>query len=228
MQMALRLIVVGLAAGFLGFIACGSPSDDGLLSGTSGGGTSATGGVGGSSGSGGSAGSGNAAGTGGVQEDSGIDASGGASGGASGAAGGSSDGGAGGAAGSSPTDKGVGPCGSKVCAYVAGDYCCKPSAADPYCANDDLGNPCKCSTIACNTLDLHCDGPEDCPSGQICCGDTGFFGGGYDVVECRDNCLQTGIGGPQREVCHPGGQACKHGGSCQPDPGLPAGYFSCQ
>lgn len=219
-----RLAAVSSFAALFVIVACGSSSEGDLYEkggsggkdaslGGSAGASGASAGTGGSAGTSGSAGqdsgvTGGSAGVGGAVVDSGTDAPPDASGGTSGV--------------------GTGKCGSMTCAFVAEDYCCLPSSGAPYCANDNVGNSCECSGVLCNTVDIHCDGPEDCDGGEICCADTGFTGGAYNFVECRQTCEQPfPVGGPQWEVCHPGGAACKKG-SCAPDPGLPAGYATCK
>ncbi len=114
-----------------------------------------------------------------------------------------------------------------TCAFVAGDACCVTQNPGLYCSNDALGNPCNCQGIACHDFQITCDGPEDCP-GKICCADTGFLGGGYDVVECRDSCVSDTVGATRKEVCHPGGQPCANGTACQADPMLPPSYYTCE
>ena len=60
--------------------------------------------------------------------------------------------------------------------------------------------------------EVRCDGPEDCPSGKVCCGvfgGGGFFGGGgYSEVGCFDSCDAIGDAGASGyELCHEG-QGC--------------------
>jgi hypothetical protein len=51
-----------------------------------------------------------------------------------------------------------------------------------------------------------CDGPEDCPGSQQCCGE--FAGGGYGSFTCQDSCVELAATGEiWSEVCHPG-QSC--------------------
>lgn len=45
-----------------------------------------------------------------------------------------------------------------------------------------------------------CDGQEDCPSGQTCCGLLDPNGGGYTAVKCQDTCPEAQF----RVVCHEG------------------------
>jgi hypothetical protein len=45
-----------------------------------------------------------------------------------------------------------------------------------------------------------CDGNEDCPSGQTCCGLLNPNGGAYDKVTCQDKCE----GDTVRPICHDG------------------------
>jgi hypothetical protein len=220
--MVSRLTAVSSFATISIIVACGSSSEGDLYKNKPGsGGTDAsTGGTSGISGAstGGSAGSSGSAGqdasttggSAGAGEDAGRDAAPDASGGTGGMSG-----------------VGTGKCGDMTCAFVADDFCCKPSNGEAYCANDTVGNECSCEGF-CNTVDIHCDGPEDCENGEICCADTGFTGGEYNVVECRQTCEQPfPVGGPQWEVCHLGGAPCTKG-SCAGDPGLPAGYGTCK
>jgi hypothetical protein len=220
--MVSRLAAVSSFATIVMIVACGSSSEDDLYEKKPGSGadaslggaagvSGASGGSAGISGGSGSAGqdsgvAGGSAGAGGVVADAGPDAKPDASGGNNGV--------------------GTGKCGNMTCAFLADDFCCKPSSGEPYCANDTVGNGCECSGTFCNTFDIHCDGSEDC-AGEICCADTGFTGGMYNVVECRQTCETPQIGGPQFEVCHLGSALCKKG-TCSADPGLPAGYGTCK
>jgi hypothetical protein len=54
-----------------------------------------------------------------------------------------------------------------------------------------------CSFLAA----VECDGSEDCPDGQICCGTINGGSLSYDSVRCQDRC-ELAEGG--REMCHPG------------------------
>ncbi|MBX3127018.1 MAG: hypothetical protein KF718_09890 [Polyangiaceae bacterium] len=201
-------------------VACGG-SDDGQLYGGAGGGApadSGTGGVGAAAGSAGSSGaSGGAAGQ-----------AGGGAGGASGASGaggeaghsGGSGGGSGGA-----TGVGTGPCGGELCGFSLGATCCASSSKGLYCANAGLGNPCTCSGLGCDKLEITCDGPEDCPTGQRCCATKEWTGPKYDEVKCRTACSVTAR--DVREVCHAGGQPCANGKACSADANLPPNYATC-
>lgn len=213
-------------------VACGGSEENGLYgqgaggsagvagnpSGGSGGAASGGGGSGGAA-SGGTASGGTA--SGGAGGSGGTAPSGGTGGGAGGAPSG------GGGAGAAPAGIGTGPCGSATCAFSAGDECCKGDNVPLFCSNEKLSNPCKCSGIACDKLAIACDGPEDCPSGKICCAEKGLVSGSWDVVECRTSCVSEQVGATRREVCHPGGKPCLSGTSCSPDPALPPGYATC-
>lgn len=221
--MVSRLAAVSSFAAISIVVACGSSSEDDLYTKKPGtGGTDAS--LGGSAGTSGAS-SGGGAGLAGNSGVAGQDAS--VTGGSAGAGGedaGKPDA-SGGNGGTNPV--GTGACGEMTCAFVADDFCCQPNNAKPYCANEVVGNDCTCEGF-CNTVDIHCDGPEDCDNGEICCADTGLTGGQYNVVECRQTCEQPfPVGGPQWEVCHLGGAPCKKG-SCAADSGLPAGYGTCK
>lgn len=103
---------------------------------------------------------------------------------------------------------------------------CIPSATLP--ATPDAGAPTEqtCTYDPNNTctglLPVECDGPEDCASGQFCCGE---YEGGYVQLTCRDACstMETppdagavvdagpGTGGIWSEICH-AGQTCEVSG----------------
>lgn len=77
----------------------------------------------------------------------------------------------------SPTDGFVVCPGAPGCACGAGEVCC----ADPQ--GQTLGNP-RCTGLsACPTYAFSCDGPEDCPSPQVCCAFGNENAGG---AECRE------------------------------------------
>lgn len=213
--------------------ACGGSEEKGLYGGTggatssggsgggmAGSGGSVAGGASGASGSGGSVVSGGSSGT-----DAGTDAT---TDGAVGQVGGSG-GATGGVGGGGASGAGMGPCGAVTCTFSAGDACCKGDGLGLYCSNDKLSNPCKCTGIACGTLEIFCDGPEDCPTGQVCCAERGLISGSWDVVKCRGECKSDQpVGSTRREVCHAAGPPCANGSACKADPGLPAGYSTCQ
>ncbi len=62
---------------------------------------------------------------------------------------------------------------------------------------------------------MYCDGPEDCPSGQVCCGQLVQVTSQrylYNYVKCATSCnYQQG----QREFCHDNSQ-CSNGRNCHP------------
>jgi hypothetical protein len=156
------------------------------------------------------------AGTGGSAAGAGSGGTAGAAGSA-GAAGGSS--GAGGEAGA-----GLGPsldmagampgtsCGVGLPALCAleTEKCCARSLDVDTCI--PAGETCACSTAAgCTVMEAFCDGPEDCPDGQVCCGTLAQNGAGYESFACTAQCSSQQT---QREACHaeetqcPGGYVC--------------------
>jgi hypothetical protein len=52
-------------------------------------------------------------------------------------------------------------------------------------------------------IDVTCDGAEDCPSGEMCCG---HYQGGYREFVCAPDCAaeQIAQGGEWSQICHPG------------------------
>jgi len=85
------------------------------------------------------------------------------------------------------------------------NFCCvSASGSNPY--------SCKADGTQCNNgTDVHCDGPEDCPTGQVCCG---HYGNGY-VLSCvpTNNC---GPGGGNLLVCGSTPSVCPGTTSCKP------------
>jgi len=61
----------------------------------------------------------------------------------------------------------------------------------------DAGPPPECLSVA----EAICDGPEDCPGGQMCC--VAFDGQGYSQFSCEDSCAAlTATGDVWSQVCH--------------------------
>jgi len=80
-----------------------------------------------------------------------------------------------------------------------------------------------------------CDGPEDCPSGQHCCGE---YNMGYDKFSCMPSCLAgaAGAGGAAGapgmgpilfELCHPGDTCEDSTAMCLTSPYLPGSLSRC-
>jgi hypothetical protein len=118
-------------------------------------------------------------------------------------------GGAGGAAGG-PADPGVEPgvitCGPELACDVEEDGACCITVAD-------LSGPkYSCTKPACSggfvNIPQPCDGPEDCGSGEVCCGSASQQGGG---VKCAASCSSPN--GQSFELCHKDDD-CKEG-TCQ-------------
>ncbi|MEZ4372879.1 MAG: hypothetical protein R3B07_18790 [Polyangiaceae bacterium] len=246
------LVVTSLG---LAVSACGSGDSSGLNGDSGSGGSAANGGssgmgnggsgAGAQGGSGGSAEGGNA-GTGasggaglGGSDDGGASFGGSAgtgNGGAAGdaGAGGEGNGGSAGQAGSSGSagtgsggsaGNGAGniSCGAEVCGLNQGQFCCQPQMAAPHCVT--ASNQCVCSGILCSTIELRCDGTEDCP-GKICCYDKGVAA--EPNIACAETC-ERGITTDRAEVCKLGvAGSCTKGGNCTTQPGLPPGYGTCR
>jgi hypothetical protein len=116
------------------------------------------------------------------------------SGGAGGTDGGSGAGGSGGTGGGAGTSANAGvKCGTGSC-DPAGS-CCVTN-----------GNS-ACET-QCNGTVVSCDGPEDCGSGEVCCGSSGS-NGSYTGFACKNGC--SGVG--DVIVCH-ASQDCPTGTNC--------------
>jgi hypothetical protein len=181
------------------------------------GGGSATGGV-----ATGGAGTGGAAATGGSSAAGGSSASGGAL----------QDGSAGSAAaegdGSAPID---GPaeadgtegivCGNTVC--TGNQTCCHADPGGQRCIEPNQN--CTCAGAFCNSIELSCDGREDCAMGQVCCFVNGITS---QIVECRATCVNgtTDDRDPLCRTTDP--MPCEAADeTCGPDPSLPPGVTTC-
>jgi hypothetical protein len=85
-----------------------------------------------------------------------------------------------------------------------------------------------------------CDGAEDCPAGQRCCGE--YSGGGYDKFGCFDSCAATGAAGAAGaagapgmgamgpilfEMCHAGDTCEDMTAMCLTSPYLPSSLPRC-
>jgi hypothetical protein len=101
--------------------------------------------------------------------------------------------------------------------------------------NGDLGQPeqsCEydADNVCRRLLDVECDGPEDCPRGQMCCGEFSFSGG-YRSFSCQDDCLALDAQGDAAwsEICHPGQPCAMEGYECRARTGyLPDFLYRCR
>jgi len=87
------------------------------------------------------------------------------------------------------------------------EKCCKRSLSVDSC--EAVATACECDEQDCTTVDVRCDGPEDCPSGQLCCASDGSSGGGsgrmrfpgaavrYTAFACAASCSSA-----TRQACH--------------------------
>jgi hypothetical protein len=73
--------------------------------------------------------------------------------------------------------------------------CCARSLEPDTCI--DASSECSCGLQGCSTLQAYCDGPEDCPDGQVCCGT--LAGNSYNEFRCAASCDSRGT---QRIACH--------------------------
>lgn len=91
------------------------------------------------------------------------------------------------------------------------EKCCVRSLQTDTCiaATDSCG----CDLPNCTVMEAQCDGPEDCPEGQVCCGTLGGFGGGagYERFECATSCDYAGT---QRIACHQDMEDCPGNNVC--------------
>jgi hypothetical protein len=86
------------------------------------------------------------------------------------------------------------------------EKCCKRSLSVDSC--QPVATACECDDEDCSTIEVRCDGPEDCPSGQLCCANDGSSGGAsgrprfpgavrYIAFACAASCSSA-----VRQACH--------------------------
>jgi hypothetical protein len=80
------------------------------------------------------------------------------------------------------------------------EKCCARSLQTDTCIG--AAEPCTCDLPDCTTMEATCDGPEDCPDGQVCCGTFQVVGGGATYVSFACSATACDFFGSQREACH--------------------------
>jgi len=88
--------------------------------------------------------------------------------------------------------------------------CCARSLSVDTCIEED--EQCTCPFAECDVVEVHCDGPEDCAEGEVCCGTLEFEDGGaahYSEFSCAAKCTEQ-----QNLACHEHGQICPSGLLC--------------
>lgn len=83
-----------------------------------------------------------------------------------------------------------------LCASDA-EKCCLRSLRTDSCIA--ASESCTCDLAGCTTTEAYCDGPEDCPDSQVCCGTAGATG--YVAFRCKDTCSDPRV---ERVACHIG------------------------
>jgi hypothetical protein len=97
------------------------------------------------------------------------------------------------------------------------EKCCIRSLETDHCIAMDA--PCTCEARGCTTLEAHCDGPEDCSQGQVCCGtlqdstspEFSDQANRYMEFTCQANCDHKRT---QRIACHQADPQCPVGTIC--------------
>ncbi len=112
-------------------------------------------------------------------------------------------------------------CGANPCNVAAGNKCCMPlggifGGGFPTCLPDFT--PCVDTDVA-PTVEIKCDGPEDCHSGDVCCGEFELISTGpdsatarYERLECQDSCGSIEDG--ETVICGNADAACRPGQIC--------------
>jgi hypothetical protein len=87
----------------------------------------------------------------------------------------------------------------------------------------------------CVPVPVTCDGPEDCPSGQVCCGTLDLAVGGYTDVSCQSSCGTAEAGAfdgavmgtmLMLQLCH-ADSVCPMGTTCGTSMFLPPFLYRC-
>jgi hypothetical protein len=95
------------------------------------------------------------------------------------------------------------------------------------------------AAMVCVPLAVPCDGKEDCPSGNVCCGNLGMTanGLGYTSIGCQPTCAAPdsgasdgglgGFGGLTLELCHAGDMCQDSTTMCGSSMYLPSFLYRC-
>lgn len=108
--------------------------------------------------------------------------------------------------------------GLPVTCALGTEKCCIRSLATDSCI--DVDAPCTCNVSGCATLETHCDGPEDCDNGRVCCGtlqdpsstEFSLQANHYREFSCQASCDYNST---QRIACHPLDPECPTGTLCE-------------
>lgn len=135
---------------------------------------------------------------------------------------GGGEGGAGGATTTTTTSSGGGAGGAPPTVSVDCDgNACDVDGTQRCCwDNGNDQGTCEADGNCGGDIPIECDEQSDCP-GQVCCVDRS--GNTVNGVTCVNNCT-----GQSRPICEEGNAASCMGTTCQPQDGLPDGYFTCQ
>ena len=107
------------------------------------------------------------------------------------------------------------PCGPDTCGE--GESCCVPYGGNqpPHCAAS--------GQCGLGWLEVSCNGPNDCPDAEVCCG---RYNNTYLSVSCSPDCNNS----PQSDgilMCGDDPTICQPGDTCNPSGFLPPGHAYC-
>jgi hypothetical protein len=104
---------------------------------------------------------------------------------------------------------------------LATEMCCFVDPGFDGCEPRSAG--CQCNGPGCVTTEIRCDGSEDCPGGETCCGLFDQMNQSYTELSCQPSC-----GGPNElEICHDGDPCQDPGYTCSNSQYLPEYIFRC-
>ncbi|MBW2459535.1 MAG: hypothetical protein JRI68_33890 [Deltaproteobacteria bacterium] len=111
------------------------------------------------------------------------------------------------------------PCTNDTC--TGSEVCC---VHEQNASQDKCAQPGQCGE---GFVQVACNGPNDCPVNQICCGQWDQQVG-YLEVSCQPTCMSTNPGIAAIVMCGDDPNVCAQGQSCHQSQWLPTGHSFCQ
>jgi hypothetical protein len=105
-------------------------------------------------------------------------------------------------------------CGNDTC-KLSNEMCCQTFVGGSWSAS--------CVASFCVSTDIHCDGPEDCSGGQVCCAQISGTGNYFTDFTCQGAAACTG---DRRVVCGTDPSVCPSSTTCKAT-NSPPGYMYC-
>ena len=87
----------------------------------------------------------------------------------------------------------------------------------------DTSMPAPTGPVCGLSVAASCDGNEDCPSGQVCCGDIEMMSFRYTRIACQDSCPRDQM---HYRLCHPGETCTEPSDVCRHSQILPYDFLA--